>query len=69
MTCSIGDWIAFYRDAMIVIGEVRYIGSMTALGQRELLTDSGMVREDRVLECRRAAPTRVVAANEDDHGD
>lgn len=54
---EVDDWVRFYRDAELVIGEVRYVHSgRAASGYKKMIdTDRGSVREDQVIEIRRLA--------------
>ena len=49
-----GDWVAFMRSGIIVLGQIEYIRK-DILGYSEYVTTIGTVREDYVLETRRKA--------------
>jgi hypothetical protein len=48
-----GDWVRFYQNGRLVIGEVRYVKDPKLPGwDREICTDQGCVDEGCVLETR-----------------
>lgn len=47
-----GDWVRFYSDGELVIGQVEYLSKST-IGTRYLQTDKGAVDEAGVLETRK----------------
>lgn len=49
---KVGDWVRFYKDGRLVIGEVKYIETS---GGVVFLTDQGGVDIESVLEVRSAA--------------
>ena len=49
---KVGDWVRFYREGKLVIGVVQYIGHKDCLGNKEISTDNGVVREDYIKEIR-----------------
>lgn len=51
---TIGDWVRFYRDGVLVIGVVQYRCQDDTTGDWLLSTDMGEVAEDDVLEIRKA---------------
>lgn len=49
-----GDWVRFYQDTRLVIGEVRYLGKSTKYPYSTLIsTDQGEVAIRQVFEVRR----------------
>jgi hypothetical protein len=52
MKAEIGDWISFYRNAVIVIGAVRYIRK-SVIGTVYYCTDIGEVMDESVMEVRK----------------
>lgn len=53
-----GDWVSFYRNGLIVIGEVRYVDK-DILGEYSYLTDNGAVGERAILEVRRFTERKI----------
>lgn len=53
----VDDWVRFYRDGELVIGEVRYVHSRkpATVYKRMIDTDRGSIREDMIIEVRRLA--------------
>ena len=53
MMCYVGDWVRFYRNGELVLGEVIYIRQDKTLNDTYYCTDRGEVEQDDVLERRR----------------
>ena len=49
---EVGDWIRFYSNGELVIGQVEY-KSKSTIGTKYLQTSQGEVSEDTVLEVRK----------------
>jgi hypothetical protein len=47
-----GDWVSFYDNGKIVIGNVRYVGLPAYGSYTEAMTDIGTIRLDYILEVR-----------------
>ncbi len=52
MKVSVGDWVRFYRNGVLVIGIVQYPADKDVIGTRHYATDAGEVNEDRIMEVR-----------------
>ena len=50
---KVGDWVRFYQNARLIIGEVQYI--WIQLNKTYIATDVGTVASNSVLEIRPAA--------------
>lgn len=52
MIIEIDDWVSFYSNGKIVIGQVRYLLKDRISGYVQVCTDIGMVKKDSILEVR-----------------
>jgi hypothetical protein len=50
---SVGDWVRFYRDGVLVIGRVEYVKIDPVLHESEYMTDRGSISKDSILEVRK----------------
>jgi len=53
MTCSVGDWVRFYRGAELILAVVEYRIEIGVFGKYDLCTTAGRIPEAMVLECRK----------------
>lgn len=50
---NVGDWVAYQRDNGIVIGEVRYVQQRKYGMGTDIITSTGTVNKEHVLEVRK----------------